>query len=114
MESQPRELRIYETEQGKLPFSEWLDSLRDREARARIRKRLDRVTLGNLGDWRSVGQGVFELKIDYGSGYRVYCAEVRGLVILLIWGGDKTTQSSDILQAKQFWTDYQQRENGNK
>ncbi len=62
MESQPRELRIYETEQGKLPFSEWLDSLRDREARARIRKRLDRVTLGNLGDWRSVGQGVFELK----------------------------------------------------
>lgn len=53
-------------------------------------------------------------RIDYGSGYRVYCAEVRGLVILLLCGGNKTTQASDILRAKQFWTDYKQRENGNK
>lgn len=111
MESQPRELRIYETGQGDVPFSFWLDSLRDREARARIRKRLDRVVLGNLGDYRSVGEGVFELRIDYGPGYRVYFAQVGTLIVLLLCGGDKSTQDQDILQVKRFWADFEQREN---
>jgi putative addiction module killer protein len=72
MEANPRELIIYETEQGEALFSDWLDSLRDRSARARIRKRLDRVELGNFGDYKAVGEGVYELRIDYGPGYRVY------------------------------------------
>jgi len=81
VQSQPRELQIYETEQGDAPFSSWLDSLRSREARAKVRKRLDRVALGNLGDYKSVGEGVFELRIDYGPGYRVYFTQVGALIV---------------------------------
>lgn len=114
MESQTRELRIYETDDGDAPFSSWLNSLKDREARARIRKRLDRVALGNLGDYRSVGEGVFEFRIDCGPGYRVYFAESEMLVLLLLCGGDKSTQDRDILKAKQFWTNFNQRKNANK
>jgi putative addiction module killer protein len=114
MESQPYELKIYETDDGKAPFSFWLDSLRDRESRARIKKRLDRVELGNLGDHRSVGDGVFELRIDCGAGYRVYFAQAEMLIVLLLCGGDKSSQDRDIIKAKQFWADYQQRENANK
>lgn len=114
MQLHPRELRIYETEQGEAPFSSWVDSLRDQRARARIRKRLDRIELGNLGDYRSVGEGVFEFRIDYGPGYRIYFAEVDLLIILLLCGGDKSTQNSDILQSKQFWADFKRRENANK
>lgn len=114
MESQPRDLEIYETEDGDAPFSSWLDSLKDREARARIRKRLNRATLGNLGDCKSVGEGVFEFRIDYGPGYWVYFGQIGVRVILLLCGGDKSTQDRDILKAKQFWADFNQRENANK
>jgi putative addiction module killer protein len=114
VESQPRELLIYETEDGNAPFSAWLDSLKDREAKARIKKRLDRVTLGNLGDYKSVGEEVFELRIDCGSGYRVYFAQAGTQIILLLCGGDKSTQDRDILKAKQFWIDYKQREDANE
>lgn len=68
-EAYPRELLLYETPDGKLPFSNWLESLRDINARAKIRARLDRVEAGNLGDVRAVGNGVCELRIDYGPGY---------------------------------------------
>ncbi len=72
MEVQPREIQRYVTPDGRVPFTEWLDSMRDRRARTTIKSRLDRVGQGNLGDCRSVGEGVFELRIDYGPGYRVY------------------------------------------
>lgn len=114
MEATPRELIIYETEQGEAPFSEWLDSLRDRSARARIRKRLDRVELGNFGDYKAVGEGVYELRIDCGSGYRVYYGKVDMTIVLLLCGGDKNTQSEDIDQAKQFWNDFKQRKDANE
>lgn len=113
MESQPRELKIYAANDDEAPFLSWLDSLRDREARARIKKRLDRVALGNLGDHRSVGEGVFEFRIDYGTGYRVYFAQIETLVILLLCGGDKSTQDRDIQKAKQFWINFKQRESAN-
>lgn len=114
MEETPRELIIYETEQGKAPFSEWLDSLRDRSARARIRKRLDRVELGNLGDYKAVGEGVYELRIDYGPGYRVYYGNIDLTIVLLLCGGDKDTQEGDIEKAKQFWNDFKQRQDANE
>lgn len=66
MEVQPREVQRYITPDGKIPFAEWLSSLRDRSARARIQSRLKRVSSGNLGDYRAVGEGVYEFKIDYG------------------------------------------------
>jgi len=71
------------------------------------------VQQGNLGDSRFVGHGVFELRIDYGPGYRVYFASTGTRMILLLCGGDKKTQDRDIQQAQRFWVDFQQRENAN-
>jgi putative addiction module killer protein len=112
MQATPRTIQIYETDQGETPVLSWLNDLRDQIARVKIKKRLNRVQLGNLGDHRSVGDGVFELRIDFGPGYRIYFAQVGEVIILLLWGGDKSTQDRDILQAKKFWTKYQQ-DNGN-
>jgi putative addiction module killer protein len=114
MESQPRELLLYAIEQEEAPFSLWLDSLRDIEARAKIRKRLDRLRLGNLGDYKAVGEGVYELRIDCGPGYRVYYGNIDLTIILLLCGGSKDTQEKDIDQAKQFWNDFKKRENANE
>ncbi|NMG18372.1 type II toxin-antitoxin system RelE/ParE family toxin [Brasilonema bromeliae] len=92
MEVQPREIRNYLTDDGRNTFSEWFDSLRDRRAKAKIRARLDRVEQGNLGDYKSVGDGVFELRIDYGSGYRIYFGQEGLTIIILLCRGDKSTQ----------------------
>jgi putative addiction module killer protein len=83
-------------------FKNWLLSLRDRLARARIIKRLDRLASGNPGQWRSVGNGVIELKIDYGPGYRVYYVTRGDTAVLLLCGGDKGSQDLDIQKAKEL------------
>jgi putative addiction module killer protein len=81
-------------------FSIWLGGLKDRQARMRIHARLDRLALGNLGDVYPVGSGLSELRIHYGLGYRLYCM-LRGLsVVVMLCGGDKSTQPRDIEQAK--------------
>ena len=108
-EALPRSLEEYVTAEGRCPFSEWLNGLRDRRARARIRVRLDRVSLGNLGDCRPVGGGVHELVIEYGPGYRVYFGEIGSRIVLLLIGGAKGTQQRDIDQAKAYWADYRSR-----
>ena len=113
MEAQPQEVVLYVTEDDDCPFERWLDALRDRQARARIKKRLDRIGLGNLGDFKPVGEGVMELRIDYGPGYRIYFAQSGTTIILLLFGGDKSTQDQDILRAKQYWKDFQKRRNAN-
>ncbi|MBR8833591.1 MAG: type II toxin-antitoxin system RelE/ParE family toxin [Stigonema ocellatum SAG 48.90 = DSM 106950] len=110
MEVQPREIRNYLTEDGKNPFDEWLDALQDRRGKAKIRARLDRVEDGNLGDYKSVGEGVFELRIDHGSGYRIYFGSEGSKIIILLCGGDKSTQSQDICRAKEYWEDYRSRD----
>ena len=113
MEAQPREIQRYITSDGKVPFADWLDSLRDTNAKAKIISRLNRVTAGNLGDYRSVGEGVCELRIKYGPGYRIYFG-LRGLtIVLLLCGGDKSTQDQDIQKAKEYWADYERSENAN-
>ena len=109
MEATPKELQIYVAEDGWAPFSDWLASLRDIKARAKIRVRLDRVGLGNLGDCHGVGDGVQELRIDYGPGYRVYFGQVGSTIVLLLCGGDKSTQAKDIEQAKRYWSEYRRR-----
>lgn len=106
MGATPRDIQIYVTEGGRAPFSEWLASLRDSKARAKIRVRLDRVSLGNLGDCHGVGDGVQELRIDYGPGYRVYFGQLGSTIVLLLCGGDKSTQAKDIEQAKRYWNEY--------
>jgi putative addiction module killer protein len=81
-------------------FGKWLSELRDIRAKARILARLESARLGNLGDARSVGDGVSELRIDVGAGYRVYFTRRQRVVIILLCGGDKSTQSKDIARAK--------------
>lgn len=80
-------------------FAKWLDGLHDIRARARILARLERLALGNPGDLKSVGEGVSELRIDYGPGYRVYYKKQRYNIIILLAGGDKSTQAGDIKTA---------------
>ncbi len=106
MEARPRLLKHYLTAENRDPFGEWLQGLRDREARARIRLRLNRVMQGNFGDCESIGGGVKELRVDIGPGYRIYFGEDGGRLILLLGGGDKHTQDLDIAKAKERWKDY--------
>ena len=101
-----QQIRIYQEQDGRRPFSDWFDKLRDRKAQARIDARLARVQLGNFGDTKAVGEGVLELRIDYGPGYRVYLGRDGSSVVILLLGGDKRTQSKDIDTAKRYWADY--------
>jgi putative addiction module killer protein len=103
------ELRYYQTSVGEQPFVEWLGSLNDRQARTRIEARLARVAAGNLGDIEAVGEGVMELRIDWGPGYRVYFSRLGQVIILLLCGGDKRTQQKDIKRAKAYFEDYKAR-----
>ncbi len=109
MEAQEREVDYYETEEGKKPFRDWLNSLRDKRAQAKIQTRIDRVSLGNLGYCERVGQGVMELKIDFGPGYRVYFGQVGTTLVVLLCVGDKDTQTKDIKTAHEYWADYRRR-----
>jgi len=103
------ELRHYTNPVGQDLFARWLDGLRDRQAQARIAARMLRLVNGNFGDCKPVGSGVWELRIDWGPGYRVYYGIQGKRVILLCDGGDKRTQSVDIERAIARWTEFQQR-----
>lgn len=104
------ELLRYQREDGGEPFSEWLASLRDKAAEARIRIRLRRVEAGNFGDCEPVGDGVLELRIHLGPGYRVYFGRHGKSWIILLCGGDKGSQGSDIRRAKQLWAEWKRRQ----
>ena len=106
MEPGRREARYYVAANGKAPCEEWLDKLKDPRARAIIRTRIRRMELGNFGSWRPVGQGVNELKIHFGPGYRIYYGEDGETLIILLCGGDKSAQRRDIERASEFWADY--------
>ena len=108
----PVEIWQYQTKDGRTPVSEWLDRLRDATARARIVARLDRLAAGLLGDWKALGGGISELRIDHGPGYRVYFAQRGDTFILLLCGGDKRTQAKDIERAHAYWKDYKARSRG--
>lgn len=104
MEVKPRTLRHYRIEDAE-PFLEWLRGLRDARGRNVIRIRLNRIQAGNFSNCDSVGEGVHELKVDFGPGYRVYFGD-DGDSIILLTGGDKDSQARDISKAKEYWRDY--------
>jgi putative addiction module killer protein len=106
VEAKPRDIQIYATAEGIEPFTQWLRNLRDGVGRGRIRKRIARVRLGNFGKTRAVGEGVIELKDDFGPGYRIYCGQDGDTVVVLLTGGDKDSQATDIEDAKKYWRDY--------
>ena len=106
MEVTLREALYYQKENGIVPFLKWLYSIEDRITRAKIRIRLDRMSAGNLGDCRPVGDGVNEARIDYGPGYRIYFAFDGEKIVVVLCGGDKSSQGKDIRLAKEYWLDY--------
>jgi putative addiction module killer protein len=94
---------------GRVPFRDWLENLRDLQGRARIRSRLLRVAEGNLGDCRMLRDGVMELKVDFGPGYRVYLSRQGSLMVLLLCGSDKSDQDRAINQAIHYLNDWKLR-----
>lgn len=88
------------------PFADWLAALKDRRSAGIVRARLNRIRLGNFGDCRSVGGGVEELRIDFGPGYRVYFGRRGTMVVVLLCGGSKGTQTRDIAAAQKYWKEY--------
>lgn len=102
----------YLTQSGACPFQEWLGSVIDQATRATVAARINRVRVGAFGDWKSVGDGVFELRVDRGPGYRIYFGRKGRTVVILLTGGEKRSQASDIRKAKEYWRDYEARTQG--
>ncbi len=104
-----KQVDIYLDRNGDAPYSRWINCLADLKGRAKIRERIARVRLGNIGDCEPVGEGVSELRIHYGPGYRIYFGQEESKIVVLISGGSKRTQKKDIKTAKLLWKDYQER-----
>ncbi|CAK0745141.1 Protein containing DUF891 [Gammaproteobacteria bacterium] len=100
-------IREYITPTGKSPFGDWLAKLRDQEAKAKILTRFDRLEMGNFGDHKYLRDGVYELRIPHGKGYRVYYGRDGDTIVLLLYGGDKSSQNKDIGNAVAYWRAYQ-------
>ncbi len=105
----PRQVEFYRNSNGQEPFSQWLLSIQDQSTQDRILARLERLESGNLGNYISVGSGVFELRLDFGPGYRIYFGQVGNTIVLLLCGGDKSSQTRDIKRAKTYWLEYKER-----
>jgi putative addiction module killer protein len=103
------EIRRYLTGSGKDVFGAWMSGLRGRSDQSQIVARIDRLSLGNFGDCKALGSGLFELRIDWGPGYRVYDAMAGRACVLLLCGGDKRKQVSDIRRALEYLEDYRER-----
>jgi putative addiction module killer protein len=95
---------MYQVQQTDI-FAKWLSKLRDRKATARMLVRIESLRQGNVGDSKSLGSGLQELRIHFGPGYRIYYTRKAGLLILLLCGGDKSSQSKDIAQARRILTE---------
>ena len=109
MEVRPREVRNYITPDGHNPFREWLTSLKDKKTRVIIEKRIERLHRGNLGDVRKLNGDLYELRIHYGAGHRVYFGDLGGVIVLLLCGGAKRTQQRDVQKAKSYWEEFKRR-----
>jgi putative addiction module killer protein len=103
------EIRHYVSRSGKDVFDHWLMQLADARAQAKIAVRINRLAVGNFGDCKSLRQGLFELRIDWGPGYRIYYAMLGATCVLLLCGGDKRKQSSDIERALGYLEDFKER-----
>jgi putative addiction module killer protein len=103
---QPKTVTIYQDENGNEPFTEWVEDLRDGKGRRVILRRVGKLEHGLYGDCEPVGGGVLELRIFFGPGYRVYFGEEAGNIIVLLCGGDKSSQDRDIKAAKAFWKEH--------
>ena len=112
MQIKRRRLRNYSKVDGNEPFREWIRQLRDKKAQAIIAQRIERLRLGNLGDSKRIDKGLYELRIHYGPGYRVYYTIFQDSIVILLCGGFKKTQQQDIGRAQNFCEDFLKRING--
>lgn len=101
------EIRHYLANSGHDVFANWYNELKDRKAKIAIDRRIYRAELGNFGDHKPCREGVWELRIDVGAGYRVYYAKAGKTIVLLLCGGDKKSQDADITKACEYWKDWQ-------
>jgi putative addiction module killer protein len=104
-----KEVLIYSTLSGKEPLTEWVNGLKDTSSRSRIRTRFARILSGNLGEYKYLSDGVSELKLDFGPGYRIYYSDLDNIILLLLCGGDKSSQARDIKKATTYLNDYKER-----
>lgn len=104
----PVEIVFYKTQDGKEPFAEWIDSLKDARIAALTQTRIGRVRLGNFGDFKAVGRGVYELRIHISPGYRIYFGRIGNRIVVLLCGGTKASQRKDILKAYEYFDDYKE------
>ncbi|MBX2989267.1 MAG: type II toxin-antitoxin system RelE/ParE family toxin [Bdellovibrionaceae bacterium] len=107
-------LVLFQYANGLCPYQKWFDGLKDLRTQAIIDARITRIRQGLLGDHRSVGKGVFEFRIDWGPGYRIYFAQEGKSLVLLLGGGDKKSQLQDIRSAKEAWLWHQRRKRNNE
>ena len=112
MSSPEQHIIYYKTDDGKSPFTSWFSSLKDFRAKAKIMARVERLRFGNFGDYKSLGKGLFELRLTYGPGYRVYFGRVGDQVVVLLSGGDKSSQSKDIEKAQIYLDNFRRSNDG--
>lgn len=103
---QEKIVKKLETDDQKIPFDDWYFSIKDKKTRQVIASKIIRLRTGNFGDCKPVGKGVSELRIHYGSGLRIYFSEVNNILVILILGGDKSSQQKDIEKAINLWEEY--------
>ena len=101
-----KQVIFYQDDSGNEPFKNWINSLRNPATRRRVLQRIFRMQSGNYGDNKFLKDGVFELRLKFGAGYRVYFGEDGETIVVLLCGGDKSTQKKDIETAKRYWQDY--------
>jgi putative addiction module killer protein len=110
--TEPAVVLHYLTPEGRCPFQEWIESVRDRAVKHAVLARINRIRAGTLGDWRSVGKGVFELRVDLGPGYRIYFGREGKTAVVLLTAGEKRSQDADVNRAREYWRDYEARTKG--
>ncbi len=103
---QEKQIVFYQDDAGNEPFTQWIEHFSDPRTRRRILQRLVRIQSGNYGDYKSLKDGVFELRLTFGSGYRIYFGEDGDTIVVILFGGDKSTQQQDIEKAKAYWKEY--------
>ena len=106
-----RDVRNYITPDGQNPFRQWLTQLPDKRAKANIQRRIARLEEGNFGDFKRLNRDIYELRINYGPGYRVYFGMFTSRIVILLCGGRKGTQRRDITRAQNYWNELRGRDN---
>lgn len=108
-ENMNKTIEYYQTKNGKCPFEDWIRSFKDKTTKMRILKRIERLEEGHYGEYKKLTDELFELKLQFGKGYRVYYSDIDNKLVLFLTGGDKHKQSDDIKKAIEYLNDYKER-----